>query len=275
MASAFRPTPTPGRARHRNCTALTVPDYKQIFDQRGQLYHRAMEALPACRAEEFLSVIGEADIAPGMTVIDAPSGGAYLADHLSGVTLVGLESSPAFAALAKERAEAVLLVDDNTFPIADASVDRVLSIAGLHHIEDKTGFFAEVRRVLKPGGRAVLADVAENSPVRRFLDDFVGAYNETGHSGWYFDTATRGELQGAGLKVVRERPLRFRWHAPDRRQLADFCRTLFGMVRTDNATVAEGISRYLGFHETPGDCALNWELFCFVCEPACAAEQAR
>jgi len=226
-----------------------------------------MTSHPACRAEEFLSVIGEADIAPGMTVIDAPSGGAYLADYLSGVTLVGLETSPAFATLAKERAEAVLLFRDNTFPLASASVDRVLSIAGLHHVRDKAGFFAEVRRVLKPGGRAVLADVAENSPVRRFLDEFVGKHNETGHSGWYFGPATREELRAAGLDIVRERVLRYRWYAADRLQLADFCRTLFGMVRADNAAVADGIGEYLGFHEAPGQCGLNWELNCFVCEP--------
>lgn len=267
MASALRPTRLLGLLR-RNSTALTVPDYKEIFYRRGQLYHRAMETYPTSRAEEFLSVIGEANIAPGMTVIDVPSGGAYLADYLPGVSLVGLESSPVFAALAKERAEAVLLFDDNNFPLASASVERVLSIAGLHHSEHKRGFFAEVRRVLKRDGRLVVADVAENSPVRRFLDEFVGKYNETGHSGWYFGATTRSELKDAGLDILRERELRFRWHAPDRSRLADFCRTLFGMVRTDNATVAAGLAEYLGFHEAPDRCGLNWELHCFVCEPA-------
>ena len=48
-------------------------------------------------------------------------------------------------------------------------------------------------------------------------------------------------------------------------QLADFCRLLFGMTRTDSATVAEGIRDYLGTRELNGMTGLNWQLQCFVC----------
>jgi SAM-dependent methyltransferase len=48
-------------------------------------------------------------------------------------------------------------------PYPDASFDRVLSSLMLHHIETGTGaqaeMFAEVRRVLAPGGQLVLADI--------------------------------------------------------------------------------------------------------------------
>jgi SAM-dependent methyltransferase len=241
-------------------------EYGEIFDQRGRLYHRAMQTYPNCRSQEFLSVIAQADIGARMTVVDVPSGGAYLANYLDDVRLIGLETSRAFADLAEGRTRSVLVYENDRFPLKQNSADRVLSIAGLHHVQKKTSLFAETNRVLKPGGRLVVADVEASSPVRRFLDEFVGRYCQTGHSGWYFCDGTKEELSSADLNVTSDRMLEYQWVAPDREQLADFCRTLFGMVRADNATVIEGIGDYLGFVDHEGHCGLNWELRCFCCK---------
>jgi len=125
--------------------------------------------------------------------------------------------------------------------------------------------FAEMKRILKPDGRIVVADVAGDSAVRDFLDNFVGRYCETGHSGWYFGAATRTELKDSGLTIVTDKRLDYLWCAPNMEQLADFCRLLFGMTRTDTPTVAEGIRDYLGTRELDGMTGLNWQLQCFVC----------
>jgi len=242
-----------------------ILDYHDIFELRGRLYHQAMREYPDARSNEFQSVIREAGIAPGMTVVDVPSGGAYLSRYLDDVELIGLETSQTFAQLANENTRNVLLFDNNRFPLKDASVDRVLSIAGLHHVENKCALFAEMRRILKPGGRIVVADVAGDSVVRNFLDDFVGRYCETGHSGWYFGADTRKELRDAGLNIVDEKRLDYLWYAPDMEQLADFCRLLFGMVNADTSTVADGIRSHLGTRETGDRTGLNWQLQCFTC----------
>ena len=42
-------------------------------------------------------------------------------------------------------------------PFADACFDRVVSGLVLEHLEALDGFFAEARRVLRPGGRAVVS----------------------------------------------------------------------------------------------------------------------
>jgi len=240
-------------------------DYHDIFELRGRLYHQAMRKYPDARINEFQSVIREAGIAPGMTIVDVPSGGAYLSPYLDDVELIGLETSQTFAQLANEKTRNVLLFDNNRFPLKDASVDRVLSIAGLHHVENKCALFTEMRRILKPGGRIVVADVAGDSVVRNFLDDFVGRYCETGHSGWYFGADTRAELRDAGLNIVDEKRLDYLWYAPDMEQLADFCRLLFGMVNADTSTVADGIRCHLGTRETDDHTGLHWQLQCFTC----------
>lgn len=240
-------------------------DYHDIFELRGQLYHQAMQKFPDARSSEFLSVIQEAGIEPGMSVVDIPSGGAYLSRYLCDIELIGLETSQTFAQLANEKTPNALLFDNNRFPLKDASIDRILSIAGLHHVENKRELFTEMRRVLKPDGRIVVADVAEDSFVRDFLDDFVGRYCETGHSGWYFGDDTRAELHDAGLNIVDEKRLDYLWYAPDMEQLADFCRLLFGMVNADTDIVADGIRNRLGTRVTDECTGLNWQLHCFVC----------
>lgn len=252
-------------------SSSAVSEYRDIFELRGRLYHQAMRTFPDARANEFLSVIREANLQPNLKVVDVPSGGGYLSRYLNDVDLIGLEASQTFAALATERSQSVLLYENNHFPVVDAYADRVLSIAGLHHVKDKCKVFSEMRRILKPTGRIVVADVAEDSCVRCFLDDFVGEYCETGHSGWYFGDTTRSELREAGLSIVGDKRLDYLWCAPDIDQLADFCRLLFGMVRADASTVADGIRDYLGICEFGDQVGLNWQLHCFTCEPRFAS----
>ena len=57
-------------------------------------------------------------------------------------------------------------------PFPDSSVDLVFGIAILHHL-DLDLVSREVRRVLKPGGRAIFQEPVRNSAVIRFLRSLV------------------------------------------------------------------------------------------------------
>jgi ubiquinone/menaquinone biosynthesis C-methylase UbiE len=47
---------------------------------------------------------------------------------------------------------------ENSFPLPDANVDLVFACHLLHELLDPPAFFAEVRRVLRPGGRVLLVE---------------------------------------------------------------------------------------------------------------------
>ncbi|MFQ3617798.1 MAG: methyltransferase domain-containing protein [Cyanobacteriota bacterium] len=88
----------------------------------------------------------------------------YLADKF-GATAMGITLSPVQARRATERAAAAGLADRAQFqvadalnmPFADSSFDLVWSMESGEHMPDKTQFLKECHRVLKPGGRFLMA----------------------------------------------------------------------------------------------------------------------
>jgi SAM-dependent methyltransferase len=54
--------------------------------------------------------------------------------------------------------------DATHLPLADACVDSVFMLGGIHHVQDRLGLFREVARILKPGGRFYFRE-----PVSDFL----------------------------------------------------------------------------------------------------------
>ena len=136
----------------------------------------------------------------------------------------------------------------------------------MHHLTDKRGLFREVHRVLKPGGRFVLADAHEESNVARFLDEFVGRYNSTGHDGEYLNDATLADLVESGFIVRHAQRTPYCWWFADRPQMGAFCRLLFDMRDIGDAEVADAIEKYIGVSHRDGELGMNWELLIIACE---------
>ena len=105
-----------------------------------------VRALPA----RIRELAGELAVAPGQTVLDYgcadlpyrdafPAGVDYLAADLPGNPRATVEIAP-----------------DGTVPVADATVDVVLSTQVLEHVADPELYLRECARALRPGGRLLL-----------------------------------------------------------------------------------------------------------------------
>jgi SAM-dependent methyltransferase len=90
-------------------------------------------------------------------VCDMPSGGAYLADYLPPeMDYLAIDPATDFFVEWPKPLQR-LLVEITKVPLADQSVDYVVSLAGLHHEPSLPNVFREMRRLLRPGGRLVFA----------------------------------------------------------------------------------------------------------------------
>jgi len=148
------------------------PDYAHSFlgYDRNEL-----AALPALSTERFAGVgnpLAIGPVEPGETVLDHACGAGMdllLAAHRVGPEghAIGIDMTPVMVECTRNAAEQSgldgrLEVHQGFYeelPVADASVDVLISNGVLNLAPDKRQVLGEIFRVLKPGGRLYLADV--------------------------------------------------------------------------------------------------------------------
>lgn len=149
----------------------------------------------------MLNLAGDVD---GRRILDVGCGSGPLSAALRdrGALVAGLDLSAAMIELARARLgeDADLIVHDvaEPLPYADATFDDVVASLVLHYLEDWTQPLAELRRVLKPGGRLLLS---VNHPI---------LYKMLNPDADYFDIAEFSyDAEHAGRTVVYTN-----WHRP-------------------------------------------------------------
>jgi ubiquinone/menaquinone biosynthesis C-methylase UbiE len=131
-----------------------VTDYDRIADRYDRRY--ALYSYDGVR-ETLLSFLGSE---PSHILEVGCGTGHWLAavalarDSAGGMKAVGIDPSSPMLARARVAAPSASLVQARAedLPWRDASVDRLFCVNSLHHFTDRARFFAEARRVLKPGG---------------------------------------------------------------------------------------------------------------------------
>jgi SAM-dependent methyltransferase len=94
--------------------------------------------------------------------------------------------------------------------VRDETMDAVIIAYGTHHIgrEERAAACQEAARVLRPGGRLVLHDFEEDSPVARWFTEVVHRHSRLGHPYTHFTAAEMEYLiTAANLRPVSVRPV--------------------------------------------------------------------
>src|SRR3989344_1657142 len=158
-----------------------------------------------------------AALQPGETVLDLGSGGGFdcflaarqIGDH---GRVIGVDMTPVM--ISKARANAVTggyhnvefrLGEIENLPLADRSVDVIISNCVINLSPDKERVFKEAFRVLKPGGRLAISDVVATTTlpesVRRDMTLFTGCM-----AGASLIDEIERMLAGAGFTDIRLKP---------------------------------------------------------------------
>lgn len=133
-----------------------------------------------------------ANLREGETVVDLGSGGGldvFLAAAKVGPSgrAIGIDMTPEMVERARRNAEhgnngepftnvEFHLATIDKLPLPDNSVDCVISNCVINLASDKTAVFREVARVLKPGGRVAVSDIALKKELPAEVANDISAY---------------------------------------------------------------------------------------------------
>ncbi|QAZ69223.1 methyltransferase domain-containing protein [Solidesulfovibrio carbinolicus] len=183
-------------------------------------------------------------VEPGQTVLDLGSGAGFdllIAADRVGPTgkVVGVDMTEAMLAAARENIaraglDSVIEVRQGhieALPVADASVDWVISNCVINLSTDKAAVFAEIFRVLRPGGRIAISDIVAEDLPPAVLASVAG--HAACVSGAISEAAYLAGLAGAGLVDVA---------APERLVYsAEQLRALFGEALSETLESLGGV----------------------------------
>lgn len=175
----------------------------------------AMSSATAFHAESVLARLSKAVSAvPVGRVLDLACGPGIVAEALAPLAseLVGVDATPEMICLAEGRVSKAGMTNvrfqvalAESLPFRNAEFDVVLTRLSFHHFPDVPAVLSEVRRILRPQGYFILADVlSSDQPADAALHNALERLRDPTHVCMLTRAAFRQALFSAGFEIVSE-----------------------------------------------------------------------
>jgi demethylmenaquinone methyltransferase/2-methoxy-6-polyprenyl-1,4-benzoquinol methylase len=147
-------------------SGVLPPDaVRTMFDRIAPVYDLMNRVMTAGLDGRWRRLTARAAVRPGDRVLDAccGTGDLALADERAGGRVVGLDFSERMLERARRKSEAIEWVQGDLLelPFDDASFDAATVGFGVRNVADLERSLRELRRVLRPGGRLGVLEIAE------------------------------------------------------------------------------------------------------------------
>jgi arsenite methyltransferase len=180
VRSKYASVATSGLSSNHNGVRAIAEAFGYSPDELAQIPAAANMGLSCGNPTAFAS------LREGETVVDLGCGGGldvFLAADRVGPSgkAIGIDMTPEMLDLSRrnsagrENVEFIQATIDN-MPLPDASVDCVISNCVINLAPDKPAVFREIARILKPGGRLAVSDIALKQPLPPEIGNDLQAY---------------------------------------------------------------------------------------------------
>jgi len=207
---------------------LASDDVRGMFDRIAPVYDAMNRVMTAGLDRVWRRLTVEAVVQPGDRVLDAccGTGDLALAAEREGGVVTGVDFSPRMLERARRKSETVTWVEGDllALPFGDASFDAATVGFGVRNVSDLDAALAELRRVLRPGGRLAILEITQPRGLLRpffslWFDRVVPALGRVlpgGRAYTYLPASVRrfpgarelvARLEGHGFEQVRVRLL--------------------------------------------------------------------
>lgn len=222
--------------------------------------HRLAEQLaPHARQAERNEALTRLSLQDEHVLCDVPAWGGYLSRGLPNPSRI-LCLDPNVVMVDCPGAK-IIGSGKRTHSLPTGSVDRLVSLVGLHHLSSKQVFVNEHFRVLRSSGVAVLSEVLNSTPVASFLNTEVNRYSPRGHTGTFVEVGGLTTLMtNAGFTSVTEETVNLVWWFANMSQMVGYIKNIFTMVTATDSQVQAALENHFALDVDGSKACIPWPL---------------
>ena len=151
--------------------SLAPSEVRRLFDRIAPVYDAMNRVMTVGLDRSWRRLAVEAVVQPGDRVLDAccGTGDLAIAAEREGGHVTGLDFSPAMLERARRKSTTIEWVEGDmlALPFEDASFEAATVGFGVRNVVDLERGVAELRRVLRPGGRLAILEITQPRGILR------------------------------------------------------------------------------------------------------------